>query len=74
MFGRRNSGRVKVFLWDKAASNYIQLGASIVGDAAGDELGRSASLSEKWQDVGDLIEWLMFSPWCSNHIPPVSIL
>mmetsp|Transcript_41790 Transcript_41790/g.76367 ORF Transcript_41790/g.76367 Transcript_41790/m.76367 type:complete len:168 (+) Transcript_41790:813-1316(+) len=39
------SGQVNVYGWDEDALNYKQLGQAINGEAAGDQLGRSVSLS-----------------------------
>jgi len=41
----RNSGLVKVYVWDEAALTYKQLGQVISGEAAGEQFGLSVSLS-----------------------------
>jgi hypothetical protein len=43
--GGSNYGYVRVFYWNSGTSTWIQKGANIVGEAAGDESGYSISLS-----------------------------
>lgn len=38
-------GQVKIYAWNNAASNYIQLGKTLAGDAGGDQFGKSVSLT-----------------------------
>jgi len=40
-------GQVKVFAWDEAASNFVQIGQSLYGKAAGDSFGDSVMLSSE---------------------------
>ena len=44
-FNGADSGQVRVFEWDEASSNYVPLGDSLLGDAAGDWFGGSVSFS-----------------------------
>jgi hypothetical protein len=40
-----DSGHVRVFAWNSTSNNYVQRGADINGEAAGDRSGMSVSLS-----------------------------
>ncbi|WP_440683831.1 BspA family leucine-rich repeat surface protein, partial [Cysteiniphilum halobium] len=46
-----DAGQVKVYEWDINSSSWIQLGANINGEAAGDELGFSVSISDNGERI-----------------------
>ena len=63
-----DSGQVRVFEWDEASSNYVPLGDSLLGDAAGDCFGRSVSFSRDGTTLAIGAPYNKKSVWYSGQV------
>ena len=63
----QQAGHVRVFRWSETNSHWTQMGSNLNGDRAGDQFGRSVSISSDGFELAVGARFYNFNPGSSRH-------